>query len=149
MLGDNGSDRVALRALALGVQTRGVVKDRIGEATGLAVNDENGNERGGFGVESDRMVLGMDYPLGASEAIELGVGVPDQGVSIAIHDSTSLVRAALSQRNDSPALLYGINSRDKLTLNLGILRLSPFATKDVLIGANQQDFVKALDSMKK
>jgi hypothetical protein len=103
-----------------------------------------------FGVESndDRIILGMDYPSGAGEALTLGV-IPGQGVSIQIHDTTSLVRAVLTQRNDSPALLYGINPHDKSTLDLGLVRLSPFATKNTPIGANEEDFVKALDSMER
>ncbi len=85
VVGENGADRVALGALTPSVQTRDVTRDRIGAATGLAINDENGNERGGFAVESndDRIVLGMDYSSGAGEAITLGV-IPDQGVSISI-----------------------------------------------------------------
>ncbi len=58
------------------------------------------------------------------------------------------MRAALTQRNDAPALLYGINSHDKSALELGMLRLSPFATKNAVIGANEGSFIKALDSMK-
>jgi hypothetical protein len=44
VLGQNG----AFGALSPDLQTKGALKARIGAAAGLAVNDENGNERGGF-----------------------------------------------------------------------------------------------------
>jgi hypothetical protein len=148
ILSENGLDRVALAAPTPNPQTNGHVGERVGAAAGLIVDDPDGNERGGFGVlDNDRrVVLGMDYPKGAGEALTLSV-IPDEGPSLQIHDSQGFVRAALTEHNDSAAELYGINLRDKSTLDVGIVRLSPYAVKRVVTEANEEALAKALNSM--
>jgi hypothetical protein len=92
-----------------------------------------------------RVVLGLDYPT--SEAIMLAV-IPEEGASLQIKDRQSFVRAALVERNDSAAKFYGLNWRDKSMLEAGILRLSPYAVKRVIIKPDEKAFLKVLDSMK-
>jgi hypothetical protein len=149
VLGENGTDRVALGAPTPDPQSGGTVSRRIGAAAGLMVADKNGNERGGFAVldNDGRAVLGLDYQSGG-EAITLAV-LPEEGPSLQIKDTTSLVRAALVERNNGPALLYGISFSGKSKLDLDFIRLSPYAIKHVVIKPDEGAFTKALDSMKR
>jgi hypothetical protein len=147
VLGENGADRVAVAAPTPDPQIKGEVSKRIGAAAGLVLDDKDGNERGGFGVldNDSRVVLGLDYPAG--EAITLAV-IPEEGASLQVKDTKTLVRAALVERKDSPAKFYGVNWGDKSMLDVGILRLNPYATKHLLIKADEAAFAEALDSMK-
>lgn len=149
VLGENGADRVALAAPGPDPQINGHVSKRIGTDAGLLIDDSEGNERGGFGVldNDSRVVLGLDYPGGSGEAITLTV-VPQDGASLQVHDTHSFVRAALLERNDSAAKFFGTNFRDKSTLDVTILQLSPYVLKRALIAASDEALTKALDSIK-
>ncbi len=109
VLGENGADRLALAAPTPEPQIHGVIAKRIGGQAGFVVDDENGDERGGFGVldNDGRVSLGLDYPHGTAEAISIGV-LPGEN-SIAIHDSRSIIRAAFLERKDSPPIMYGVH----------------------------------------
>lgn len=148
ILDENGADRVALAAPTPNPQINGQVGERIGNAAGLILNDPDGNERGGFGVlDNDRrVILGLDYPKGAGEAVTLSV-IPDEGPSLQFHDTRRYVRAAIIEHNDSAPKLYGINFRDKSTLDVGIVRLSPYTVKHVVIRASDEALTKALNGM--
>ncbi len=50
-------------------QVLGTVRKRIHASTGIAFNDAGGDERAGFGVTENGVVLGMDYP--GKEALTL------------------------------------------------------------------------------
>jgi hypothetical protein len=148
ILNEDGVDRLAVAAPTPNPQMNGHISERIGNAAGLMLDDSDGNERGGFGVlDNDRrVVLGLDYPKGSGEALTLSV-LPDEGPSLQIRDTQSYVRAAISEHDDSAPKLYGINFRDKTTLDVGIMRLSPYALKHVTIEANDKALTKALNSM--
>lgn len=113
------------------------------------MDDSEGNERGGFGVldNDSRVTLGLDYPSGAGEALTLSV-IPADGASLQVHDTRSFVRAALIERDDSAAKFYGTSFRDKSTLDLTILRLSPYLVKRMVIAPSDEGLAKALDSIK-
>jgi hypothetical protein len=148
ILGENGADRVALASPGPNPQINGHVRKRIGTDAGLLVNDSEGNERGGFGVldNDSRVVLGLDYPRGMGEAITLSV-IPQDGASLQLHDTHSFVRAALIEHKDSAAKLYGLEFRNKSTLDLTIVQLSPYVVKRAVIAASDEALTKALDSM--
>ena len=58
---------------------KGKVGKRISPATGLQINDKNGNERSGYGMlENGRVVLGLDHETG--EGVMLFI-LPDLGYS--------------------------------------------------------------------
>jgi hypothetical protein len=148
ILGENGADRVALAAPVPDPQINGHVSKRMGSGAGLLVDYSEGNERGGFGVldNDSRVTLGLDYPSGAGEAITLSV-IPKDGASLQVHDTRSFVRAALIERDDS-AKFYGTSFRDKSTLDLTILRLSPYLVRRTVITPSDEGLAKALDSIK-
>lgn len=80
VLDERGVDRVSVGSPTTAPQSGGVVRERVGDASGIEVNDENGNERAGFGyLEGGRVVLGIDYADGA-EAVTLFTN-PDWGFS--------------------------------------------------------------------
>jgi hypothetical protein len=149
VLGENGADRVALGAPGPDPQIKGHVSKRISAGAVLLVDDSEGNERGGFGVldNDGRATFGLDYPGGAGEAIALSV-IPQDGASLQVHHTHSFVRAALVERNDSAAKLFGATFHDKSTLDFTLLRLSPYVVKRAVIAANDEGLEKALDSVK-
>ena len=149
ILNENGVDRVAVAAPTPNPQMNGRISERVGNNAGLILDDPEGNERAGFRVlDNDRrVVLGLDYPRGSGEALTLSV-IPDEGASLQIRDTQSNVRAAISEHNDSAPKFYGITFRDKSTLDVGIMRLSPYAVNHVVIKANDDALTKALNSMK-
>jgi hypothetical protein len=154
ILGENGVDRVGIAADPTpDPQIKGTVRGRIGTGAGLYVNDKDGNERGGFGFgvldNNDRMVLGMDYPNAASEAITFAVSADE--ASMQFKDNTTMARAGLIERNNRPATLYGLNLNSvnlgkESTLSLGVLRLVPYSSRQVVIKANDAEFEKALST---
>ena len=89
----------------------------------------------------------MDYAKGAGEAIDLAV-IPGEGPSLQIHDTKSIVRAALVERSDSAPILYGLNLRSESTIDVGILRLSPYAFRRVVTKANDKALAEALEKVK-
>lgn len=80
VLDENGVDRVSVGSPTPAPQAGGVVGERVGDATGIEINDPAGNERAGFGwLEGGRVVLGIDYPDGG-EAVTVFTN-PDWGFS--------------------------------------------------------------------
>lgn len=147
VVGENGADRVALAAPVPEPQTQGVVAKRIGNAAGLVLDDENGNERGGMGVldNDGRVTLGLDYPNGTGEAITMAV-LPGE-TSLQFHDTKTTIRAALLERNDAAPIMYGLSFRSPSTIDMGILRFNPYLVKHVVIEASDEALNKALDDM--
>jgi len=145
VIGENGADRLALGTPVPAPQIQGAVGQRIGNATGFVMNDENGDERGGFGVldNDGRATFGLDYPGGRGEAITMGV-LPGE-TSIQIHDSKTIIRASLLERGDSAPVLYGLNLLTPTKVDMGILRLSPYLVKRMVIKPNDEALNKALD----
>ena len=147
VLGENGADRMVV-GYAPDPQSGGRISRRIGSGPGIAINDKDGNERAGLGMMDNdgRVSLGLDYPSGG-EAVTLSV-LPNDEASLHIKDPSSLVRAALVLDKDSAAKLYGLSWRDKSTLDVGLLRLAPYAVKQLVIKPDEKSFKDAMDSMK-
>jgi hypothetical protein len=147
VLGENGADRMVM-GYAPDPQSGGRISRRIGSGPGLAINDKDGNERAGLGMMDNdgRVSLGLDYPSGG-EAVTLSV-LPNDEASLHIKDPSSLVRAALVLHKDSAAKLYGLSWKDKSTLDMGLLRLAPYAVKQLTIKPDEKSFQNAIDSMK-
>lgn len=79
ILDEKGLDRLALGSPTPDPQTEGKVGKRISPATGIQINDANGNERSGYGMmENGRVVLGLDHETG--EGVMLFI-LPDMGYS--------------------------------------------------------------------
>lgn len=104
------------------------------------MDDAAGDERGGFGVldNDGRVTLGLDYPHGNGEAISLGV-IPGE-TSISIHDSKTITRASLVERNDAPPLLFGLDFSGGSKLDMSILRLNPYRVHHVEIKSKRRSF---------
>jgi hypothetical protein len=67
-LNENGLDQVALGDVP-DPQVLGTVRKRIRKSVGIVLNDSKGDERAGFGVTENGVVLGLDYP--GKEALTL------------------------------------------------------------------------------
>lgn len=150
VLSESGTDRVVVGAPTPSPQSGGKVSERIGDATGIEVNDNQGNERRGLAVldNDSRIVLGLDYPSGVGgEAITLAV-LPGEGPSFQLKDTSSLVRAGLVLRKDSSAKLYAVNWRDKSSLDLSVLRLAPYSFRQIVIQPDEKAFQEAIDDAK-
>jgi hypothetical protein len=79
ILDEKGADRLALGSPTPDPQTGGKVGKRISPATGIQINDANGNERTGYGMmDNGRVVLGLDHETG--EGVVLFI-LPDLGYS--------------------------------------------------------------------
>jgi hypothetical protein len=84
ILDEDGMDRVVIGSPKPHPAIRGTVWRRISPSTGLQFNDEEGTERGGFGMlDNGNVGLGLDYV--GSEAVYLGVR-PDGRATIGIND---------------------------------------------------------------
>jgi hypothetical protein len=144
VLGENGADRIAIGAPYPDPQSQGKVSDRIGRGAGLVFDDANGDERGGFGVMDNdgRATFGLDYPHGTGEAITLGV-LPGE-TALSIHDSKTMIRASLVERNDAAPLLFGLDPKGTATSDISILRLNPYRIRHVVI-ASDEALNKALE----
>jgi hypothetical protein len=105
-LGPDGADRVQLGDVG-GPQMGGKINPRQSAATGLMVNDVDGDERGGFGVFANGQVgFGLDYPS-QREAIVAAV-MPDKGfagiVVCADTDADPMRAMLLTSRDGQTAL---------------------------------------------
>jgi hypothetical protein len=79
LLGPDGHDRLQLGVVG-GPQMGGNVQARQSPATGLMVNDEHGDERGGFGVfENGQVGFGLDYP--SQRELIVAAVMPDRGMA--------------------------------------------------------------------
>jgi hypothetical protein len=79
ILDEKGSDRLTLGSPTPNPQIGGKVSKRISPATGIQINDANGNERSGYGImDNGRVVLGLDHETG--EGVMLFI-LPDMGYS--------------------------------------------------------------------
>jgi hypothetical protein len=142
VLGDTGSDRVTIGAPTPSPQIAGSVRKRNAESAGIIINDLEGNERGGFGyLDNGVLGLGLDYPLGKSEAVVLFVlpsgsagmvlngqqrqpGLNAQRAGLVVDNNTGSVelkltdsnrasRAVLSVKGDSAARLMLLDPATK------------------------------------
>jgi hypothetical protein len=65
ILDEKGKDRLSIGSPTPNPQIKGTVVKRMSPATGIQINDSNGNERSGYGIlDSGSVVLGMDYESG-------------------------------------------------------------------------------------
>jgi hypothetical protein len=145
VLGPTGLDRLSLAAPGPEPQIQGVIGHRIGGEAGLLLNDPQGDERGGFGVldNDGRVSLGLDYPHGTAEAIDLGV-LPGE-TSLSIHDSKSITRASLLERNDAAPILFGLDL-SPTAADITTVRLNPYQVKHVAIKPSDEALNAALDN---
>lgn len=171
VLGENGADRVAVGYPIPAPQIEGHVEQRITPASGIEIDDLNGNERGGFGfLDNDRVVLGLDYP--GREAVTLAVvpewgfagltvnapqGSPSDRAELAVFkDGTSLLklvdisgteRAMVLVQDESPAKLLGITPKDKSTVDVGVSWLNPSTTQHVVVRTGER-FMEEIGKLK-
>lgn len=83
LLDEKGIDRVAIASPVPDPQIKGNVVKRMSPATGIQLNDLNGNERSGYGVlGSGSVVLGMDYESGEGVALFISKEMGYSGVLI-------------------------------------------------------------------
>ena len=95
-------------------------------------------------LDSDgRVSLGLDYPHGSAEAITLGV-LPGE-TSISIHDTKTIIRASLLERNDAPPIILGLDFRSPSAIDMSILRLNPYLVKRDVTPASDDALNKVLD----
>jgi len=120
LIGENGADRVVIGAPTPDGQANGRIIKRIVGASGLVVNDGDGNERGGLAVlDNGRGVACLDYPAPAvAEAICMGV-VPDQGFAgllISAATANNEDRAQIGVLKDGTSLLRlaDTNGKDRV-----------------------------------
>lgn len=99
-LDENGHDRVAV-----GYAPDPKGGKRIAQATGIQINDENGQERGGFGyLDNGRIVLGLDYP-GGREAITAAVVDADGYAALMFNGEKAYERAGIYVGRDGPNII--------------------------------------------
>ena len=115
MLGENGTDRIAVGAPTPNPQSGGKVSKRIGDAVGIEVNNKEGNERGGLACSTTTAASSWasDYPAGVGgEATTLAV-LPGEGPSFQLKDTSSVVRAGLvlHKEGGAPVPASVVNSR--------------------------------------
>jgi hypothetical protein len=171
VLGENGAERVAVGYPTPVPQIGGKVAQRTAPASGIVIDDLDGNERGGLGfLDNSRVVLGLDYP--GREAMTLAV-VPDYGFAgltinapegseseraeiAVLKDGTSLLkladaagteRAMLIEQDESPAKLFGISPKDNSTVDVGIYWLYPAASRHVVV-KNGEKFMEEIGKLK-
>ncbi len=103
-LGEDGTDRVTVGYMP-NPRIKGEIVPRISQGWGIQVNDDRGNERGGFSyLENGRMVLGIDFAE-TGEAITVAV-VDGQYAAIMINDETGArERAGIYVGKDGPAVM--------------------------------------------
>ncbi len=104
ILGEDGTARVVVGFMP-NPQINGKVVPRISQAWGIQVNDDTGNERGGFSyLANGRMVLGLDFAE-AGEAITAAV-IDGQYAAIMINDENGArERAGIYVGKDGPAVI--------------------------------------------
>jgi len=83
LLDEKGIDRIAIGSPTPNPQIKGTVAKRMSPATGIQINDLNGNERSGYGImDSGSVVLGMDYESGEGLALFVSKELGYTGVMI-------------------------------------------------------------------
>lgn len=83
LLDEKGIDRMAIASPAPDPQIKGTVIQRMSPATGIQLNDLNGNERSGYGImDSGSVVLGMDYESGEGLALFISKELGYTGIMI-------------------------------------------------------------------
>lgn len=126
VLGEGGADRVAVASPTPDPQIQGKVSKRIGSDSGLVIDDNEGNERGGIGVldNDGRGVACLDYASGkGGEAVCMAV-VPEEGASFRISDpSGNRTATFVTRANSLPKLLFGSVSGNS-KLDVRVLRLN-------------------------
>lgn len=103
-LGEDGSDRVTVGDQP-DPRIKGEVVPRIARGWGIVVNDDQGNERGGFGyIDNGRVVLGLDFAE-KGEAITLAV-LDGQYAAIMLNDENGhRERAGIYVGRDGPSVM--------------------------------------------
>lgn len=116
IMDENGHDRVTL-----GAPSPSSWIGRIAPLTGITVNDEEGSERGGFGLikgkQFDRMVIGLDHSTGNEGATlavledgstSLSLSEPDHSNRIQLLNDKGII----SEREGIPPHMSGLLLRD-------------------------------------
>ena len=123
ILGENGRDRVVVGAPTPGPRIRGQYNNRIAPASGIQINDPDGNERAGFGyLNNGRVVFGLDYENG--EAVTLAVR-PDGSAHIRVNGPNRKPRAFLGTTADSMTRLLMYDSAGTERVRLDVKRDAP------------------------
>lgn len=122
-VGENGADRLAL-GYSPNPQVGGQVIQRISGGVGIQINDQEGNERAGFGhLDIGRVVLGLDWK--GREALTLAVDDKAGYTAIMLAgDKGGYERAGMYVDNDTSAI--------KIAAPDGFERLIMKTTKDEL-----------------
>lgn len=116
IMDEKGHDR-----LSIGAPAPSSWIGRIAPVTGITINDEEGSERGGFGLikggKYDRMVLGLDHATGYEGATIAAFEDGSTALSFSDPDNTGRVKLVndkgmLSQREGIPANMSGLILKD-------------------------------------
>lgn len=172
VLGENGADRVAIGAPTPAPQADGKLYPRIAPSAGIAFDDQDGNERGGFGyLDNGTVSLGLDYSAGR-EAVTLSV-LPSAGFaglivnapqdSVAeraeigvLKDGTSLIKLADTKGTERlMAVVQGQNAAQVLGItplldsseDIRVSWLNPDASTHLLFRPGQ-NFWRELSNLK-
>lgn len=109
VLDEEGIDRLSIGSPTLDPQIKGTVVKRMSPATGIQINDINGNERSGYGVlDSGSVVLGMDYETGEGLGLFISKEMGYTGVLIngaKGPPNSQRVFLGTSLKKESPGLL--------------------------------------------
>jgi hypothetical protein len=139
-LNENGTDRVVV-GFSPDPQIKGLVAKRVAPSSGIQINDDNGNERGGFGyLDNGRVSLGLDW----KDREGVSLTIDDQAGHAAVmlggetggyervglfvgRDGTSLVKVAhpggmealiMKVTGDAAPELLQVNQQDRTVKNV-------------------------------
>ncbi len=119
VMDEAGQDRLFIGKQG-SIQVEGKLFNRIDEGWGFLVNDQNGNERGGFGMldSLNSMVMGLNYPGG--EGIML-VTEPDHAFMVIHSDTEDIPKERL------------ILSHERNTVEKTLIKISDHEADDRII----------------
>jgi|GEM_PF-458328 len=129
ILDENGHDRITL-----GAPSPSSWIGRIAPLTGITVNDEEGSERGGFGLikgkQFDRMVIGLDHSTGYEGATMAVLEDGSTSLSLSEPDHSNRIqllndKGIISQREAIPQHMSGLLLRDNQGKIKTILNATP------------------------
>jgi hypothetical protein len=119
LLGSDGTDRLTIGTAAQ-AQINGTLQHRIAGGVGVLLNDNRGNERGGFGIlDNGRIALGLDRANGEEGAF-LAVNDEDRFAGLIVKDAGSCIVTTLgnSQDDGTRLLLRDKACADRVVLGI-------------------------------